>query len=180
MRRCPRTTTAFRRRNRPRRERRPEAPPGRRRISPRPRSYAANRRSDLQDERALGTLFLFLRRLVLGEAPLHNRAREHSDEPSVLLDDRYALEIPLLEEVERVVEAEARGEREVRRLGDLADSHGARIEPRGDDCTPERLPRHTPEQLPAVVGDEDRTNVGAVGERAAGVLRARAGGERRR
>src|SRR5438309_386127 len=102
----------------------------------------------LEHERA--RFRLALPRLVLGESALHDSARQDAHQTPALLDDRNPLEILLLEKAEGTLEPETGVEGEVRRLGDLAEGHGARLQPGGDDLAHERLPGHDADQAPVV------------------------------
>ena len=148
----------------------------RRRRAPTPAAEAGSRLSASEDDGAR----VRVRRLVLCEAPPHDRAREDADEASALLHDRHPLEVLLLEEVEPGVELERGVERVVRRLGDLAQRDAGRIEAPRHHLAYQGLARDDAEQAAVVLGDEDRADVRSVGEAPSGVLRARAGGERRR
>src|ERR1700726_3637624 len=64
-----------------------------------------------------------LRRLVLRQPALHDRARENADEPAALLDHGHALEVTLLQLVESVLERHRMVERKKRRLGELRALH---------------------------------------------------------
>src|SRR5205823_1525636 len=77
----------------------------------------------LEHERA--RFRLALPRLVLGEAALHDGARQDAHQTPALLDDRNPLEILLLEKAEGTLEPETGVEGEVRRLGDPAEGLGA-------------------------------------------------------
>ena len=120
----------------------------------RSRRRAPRRRAPTPAARSLG----LGRRLVLGETALQHGPREDPDEPAVL-DDGHALEVVLLERVERLLQVHRRVEREERRLGDLAHRRRARVEPGRDDLLHERLARDDADEL-AVVADEHRAHRG--------------------
>src|SRR5439155_23355098 len=141
------------------------------------RGRRSSRRLYLLLEHERARFRLALPRLVLGEAALHDGARQDAHQTPALLDDGNPLEVLLLEEAEGILEPETGVEGEVRRLGDLAEDHGARLQPGGDDLAHERLPGHDADQAPVVLGDEDRADLAALGEAAAGLLRARGCGE---
>src|SRR6266545_1004308 len=135
------------------------------RPAPRSRARGGQASGARRGRRPAGRLHLLLavrvrrvERLVLGEAPLKELPREHADEAAPL-DDRHALGVMLLEEPERLLEAQLRVERVVRLLGDLADRRAAGIPSRGDDLAHERLPRDDADESP-LVADEDRAHLG--------------------
>ena len=98
------------------------------------------------------------RRLVLGEPPLHGRAREHADEPAVL-DDRA-----------RARSRSPRGTRKHRRaasptsivafgaLGDLAERRRLRVAAARDHFAHERLARDDTDERPSSQTNTARTS----------------------
>src|SRR5204863_5328929 len=123
------------------RSRPPSSPRGRRAKRRPAHTPAASR---LEQNRA--GIRIELGRLVLGEAALHDGAREDADEAASLLDDGHALEVVLLERSEAVVERERAIEREVRRLGDLAQPYFDGRTSGGDNFAHEGLAREHADQ----------------------------------
>src|SRR5260370_41262869 len=119
------------------------------------------------------------RRRVPGRGPLPDGPREHADEP-VVLDDRDAFEIALLQGVERLVERPLRVEREERRLGNVAEPYLPRVEAGRDHFANERLARYDTDEASVVRADEDGAHLGILREEPPGLLRARAVAEHRR
>src|SRR5581483_10583569 len=97
-------------------------------------------------------------RLLLGEAALDDRAREHADQAS-LLEHGRPLDLGLLEQPVALVEREVGLESQCRRVDRLRHGRRGRVEPLGDDPGDERVRRHDPDQHPGAVDDEHGAHV---------------------